>query len=225
MNTLAVKAFAGFLNLFVILSLCLFLPAWTFDFWQAWLFLASFFGPVLIITLYLLKRDPSLLQRRIKVGPISEHRTNQKVIQTVASISFILIVLIPGIDHRLHWSVVPAALAIIADVAIILGLSTVFLVFKENTFTSATIELAENQRVISTGPYAVVRHPMYLGALVFLGCVPIALNSWWALLAVPPLVAAIIFRLLDEERLLVDSLAGYSDYCREVQWRLLPHIW
>ena len=225
MITLAVKAFAGFLNLFVILCLCLFLPAWSLDFWQGWLFLVCFFGPVLIITLYLLRRDPSLLQRRIKVGPIAEQRKNQKVVQTCASASFIFMFLVPGIGHRLHLSSVPTALVIIADVAIIVGLTIVFLVFKENTFTSATIEIAENQKVISTGPYEVVRHPMYSGALIFLSFTPIALNSWWGVLALPPLVVAIIFRLLDEERLLTKNLEGYSEYCESVQWRLVPRIW
>ncbi len=225
MNLLPIKAFAGLLNLFVILALSLFLPAWTLDFWQAWLFLASFFGPVLAITLYLLKRDLGLLERRVKIGPVAEQKSSQKIIQAFASLFFLLVILIAGFDHRLHWSVVPSTLVVIADVFVVIGLLIVFFVFRENSFTSATVEVAATQKVVTTGPYAVVRHPMYSGAFLLLMFTPIALGSWWALLPVPALNGVIILRLLDEEKLLADGLTGYAGYCHQVQWRLIPHVW
>jgi protein-S-isoprenylcysteine O-methyltransferase Ste14 len=225
MNYLPFKAIAGFLNLFVIMSAELFIPAWTLDFWQAWLFLVSFFGPVLFITAYFLKRDPALIQRRMKVGPVAEQRLSQKLIQSFASLFFILVILVPGFDHRYQWSFVPSALVVASNLAVTSGLLIVFFVFRENTFSSAVVEVTEMQSVISTGPYSIVRHPMYSGAMIFLLFTPLALNSWWGLLAVPPLMAVIILRLLDEEKLLVEKLPGYKEYRAQVRWRLLPHMW
>jgi protein-S-isoprenylcysteine O-methyltransferase Ste14 len=225
MNKLLVKTFLGFVNLFTILALCLFLPAWTLEFWQAWLFLASFFLPILLFTFFLFKRDPRLLERRVKTGLLKETRPYQRFIQAFATVFFIALFLIPGFDHRFKWSTVPSFLVIVSDLAVASGLLIIFFVFRENTFTSAIVEVAKDQHVVSTGPYAVVRHPMYSGAILLLWFTPFALNSWWALLAVPPLVVVVIFRLLDEERYLIQQLAGYGEYCQMVRWKLIPGIW
>ena len=225
MTRLTRKAIAGFLNLLAVMALSLFLPAWTPDFWQAWLFLLSFFGPALAITLYLLKHDPGLLQRRVNAGPVAEQRPGQKIIQAFAGLFFVLIILIPGFDRRLHWSAVPPAFSVIADGFVVLGLVMVFLVFRENSFTSATIEVSDSQRVVTTGPYAIVRHPMYAGAFVLLLFTPPALGSLWAFTAVVPLLIVIVVRIFDEEKLLIAQLPGYREYCREVQWRLVPRLW
>ncbi len=222
---LTLKALAGFLNLLVILSLALFLPAWTLDYWQAWTYLIAFFGPVLFITLFFLRHDRALIGRRLKTGPIGEQRPAQKIIQTVASLCFILRFLMPGFDHRLRWSHVPATLSALADVGVISGLYVVFLVFKENTYTSAVVEVADAQKVISTGPYAIVRHPMYSGASVLVLCTPVALGSWVGLPFAFLLMLVIILRLLDEERFLRRSLPGYEEYCEKVRFRLVPGVW
>ena len=225
MNTLKAKALVGFLKLFVVMGLLLFLPAWSLNFREAWVFLIVFFVPVLLITLYFLKKDPDLIERRLKAGPFAEKRTSQKIIQLLASLFWVLCVLIPGFDHRFHWSQVPPFLVIAADVVILLALLVVYCVFRENRFTSAVVEVSIEQKVISTGPYAVVRHPMYSAGLLLFFSMPVALGSWWALLSALPMPVVIILRLLDEEKLLNQSLPGYKEYCQKVRYRLIPHIW
>jgi len=225
MKDLNKKAFVGLLQLFISMTVLLFLPAWTFYYWQAWVFLAVFFVPVLAITLYLTRKDPKLLERRTTGGPISEKEKNQKIIQSLASIAFIAVVVFPAIDHRRAWSRVPPYGVAAGDFLVALGLLAIFLVFKENTFTSAIIEVAAEQKVITTGPYALVRHPMYSGALVMLSGIPLALGSWWGLLTVIPMTMVIIWRLLDEEKFLARNLSGYSEYMKKVKYRLVPFVW
>ena len=193
-------------------AVLVFLPAGTLDYWQAWIFLGAFFAPVLVITIYLMKNDPGLLERRMTAGPLDEKETSQKVIQFLATIAFIAVMLVPALDHRFAWSAVPPYVVAVGDILVVLGFYFVFLVFKENTFTSALIELSTNQKVITTGPYALIRHPMYMGALIMLVGVPLALGSWWGLLTVVPMTLVIVWRLLGEEKFLVKNLAGYSEY-------------
>jgi protein-S-isoprenylcysteine O-methyltransferase Ste14 len=219
------KAFLGLFQLIAAMCLAVFLPAWTLDWWQAWVFLGVFFIAVLAITLYLMKKDPKLLERRVKAGPIAEKQTGQKVAQGVASLAFVALFVVAGFDHRLGWSTVPTSLALAGDVLVGLGLGTVFFVFRENTFASGTVEVGAEQKVVATGPYARVRHPMYSGGLVLLLGVPLALGSWWALLAVIPLALVIVWRLLDEEKLLAKDLPGYREYRNKVRHRLVPFIW
>jgi protein-S-isoprenylcysteine O-methyltransferase Ste14 len=136
-----------------------------------------------------------------------------------------LLLVVPGLDHRFSWSDVPPAAAIAGDLLMLLGWIGIFFVFRENSFTSSTIELAADQRVISTGPYAIVRHPMYATALVMLLGIPISLGSWWGVLVVIAILPALIWRLLDEERFLADHLSGYVAYQGRVRYRLVPGIW
>ena len=225
MNQLNIKAFAGLLQLFIAMCAMIFLPAWTLDYWQAWLFLVVFFVPPLAITIYLMKNDPKLLERRTTAGPGAEHERSQNIIQGLAALAFIAIFIVSTLDHRFGWSTVPAYVTALGDILVILGFYFVFLVFKENTFASGTIEVVAEQRVITTGPYALVRHPMYVGALVMLIGVPLALGSWWGLSAIVPMTIVLIFRLLDEEKFLAKNLAGYSEYQGKVRYRLLPLIW
>jgi protein-S-isoprenylcysteine O-methyltransferase Ste14 len=119
----------------------------------------------------------------------------------------------------------PPLITLGGDVLILLGFAGILLVFKENSFTSATIELASDQRVISSGPYAVVRHPMYAAALLMLSGLPIALGSWWGLLVIAAILPALIWRLLDEERFLAMNPSGYREYQDKVRYRLLPMVW
>ena len=225
MNELNKKAWEGLVFFLTALLLLLFLPAWTIYYWQAWVFWVVFSVSVIFITVYLMKKDPELLKRRVSAGPAAEKETSQKLIQFLAQFAFLAVIIVPPLDHRFLWSAVPLYLNIIGDVLVVGGLYIVFLVFKQNTFTSATIEVAENQKVISTGPYAVVRHPMYSGAFIMLLGIPLALGSWWGLIAVGLLVIAIIWRLLDEEKFLAKSLAGYTEYKAKVKFRLMPFIW
>jgi protein-S-isoprenylcysteine O-methyltransferase Ste14 len=225
MKNLTGQAFLGLLQLVVLLGVFLFFPGWTFNYWQAWVFLLVFTTSVFLITFYFLKKDPSLIQSRLKAGPAAEQEKSQKIIQGLASLFFILPFITASIDHRLSWSSVPTWLVLLGDVVVALGLYIVFLVFRENTFTSATIEVKDEQRVISTGPYAVIRHPMYAGAFLMLLGIPLALGSWWAFIFVFLLFAAIVWRLLEEEKFLSKNLAGYEDYRRKVRYRLLPFVW
>jgi protein-S-isoprenylcysteine O-methyltransferase Ste14 len=225
MKTLTGQAFLGLVQLVLILAIFLFLPGWSFNYWQAWVFLAVFSISVFFITLYFLKQDPNLIQSRLKAGPGAEQQKRQKIIQALASIFFILPFITASIDHRLGWSEVPIWLVLMGDLLVALGLYIVFLVFKENTFTSATIEVANEQKVISTGPYAVIRHPMYSGAFIMLLGIPLALCSWWAFIFVFLLFAAIVWRLLEEEKFLSKNLPGYMAYRQKVRYRLIPFIW
>lgn len=225
MKNLTGQAFLGLVQLILMLAIFLFLPGWSFNYWQAWVFLAVFSVSVLLITLYFLKQDPSLIQSRLKVGPVAEQQKSQKVIQSLAAIFFILPFIASSIDHRLGWSKIPVWLVLLGDVLVALGLYVVFLVFRENTFTSATVEVTNEQNVISTGPYAVIRHPMYSGAFIMLLGTPLALGSWWAFIFVFLLFAAIVWWLLEEEKFLSKNLPGYTSYRQKVRYRLLPFIW
>lgn len=225
MDTLNKKAFEGLIFFIVAMAALIFLPAWTVNYWQAWIFLAVFTLSVLAITVWLMKHDPKLLQRRVNAGSAAEKEKSQKIIQFVAQIAFIAIIVFPPLDHRLGWSSVPSFAAIIGDVLVVLGLYIVFLTFKENSFTSAIIEVGAEQKVVSTGPYSIVRHPMYIGALIMLLGLPVALGSFWGILMIIPITATIIIRLLQEEKFLSKNLPGYLDYKTKVKSRLLPWVW
>jgi len=225
MSSLHRQAFGGLSILILVMASLLFVAAGTLDYWQAWTFLAVYFAASLAITLYLIKKDPALLARRMSGGPFAEKEPAQKIIMSIASIGFVGLVVLPAIDHRLHWSQMSAYAALAGDALVLLGWLGTFLVFRENSFSSATIELAADQTVISTGPYAWVRHPMYVAGLVMLLGGPIALGSWWSTLIVVAILPALIWRLIDEERFLLRNLPGYADYCDRVRYRLVPLIW
>jgi protein-S-isoprenylcysteine O-methyltransferase Ste14 len=219
------QALAGLLRFLIGLALLLFLPAWTLRYWQAWIFLSVFSSSVLAITVYLMEKDPKLLQRRMNAGPVAEKEKSQRIIQWVTSIAFIAMFVFSAIDHRFEWSSVPVYATAAGDVLVAIGLLIIFFVFRVNSFTSGIIEVDTEQRVISTGLYALVRHPMYIGALVMLLGVPPALGSWWGLCAVVVITAAIGWRLVEEENFLAKELPGYTKYRDKVKYRLIPFIW
>jgi protein-S-isoprenylcysteine O-methyltransferase Ste14 len=224
MISLNVKAWLGNFFLGVAMGALLFATAGTVHYWQGWLFLAVFLGAAIVITAHLANHDPALLRRRLAGGPMAEPETSQKVIMLFASIGFLGLLLVPALDHRFGWSSVPAPVVIAGNVLVAVGFAVVLRVFRENTFTSARIEIAQEQRVITTGPYALVRHPMYAGAFLYLLGMPLALGSYWGLLVLVPMTAVVIWRLFDEEGLLARGLPGYADYQRSVRWRLIPGI-
>ncbi len=207
------------------MALLLFVPAGTIDYWQGWLFMAVFVGATTAITVYLAIKDPKLLERRMSAGPTAETEPLQKVLMFFAMTGFIALLVLPALDHRFGWSPVPAYISLAADVLILVSFFVVFIVLKANTYAASTIQIAEGQKVISTGPYALIRHPMYAGALPLLIGVPLALGSWWGLFALMLFLPALIWRLLDEEKFLKQNLAGYADYCRKVRYRMVPFIW
>ena len=225
MTKLNQKALASVLGVLIAMALLLFAPAETIHYWQAWVFLAVYAMCSLAITIYLMKRDPGLLERRLRGGPIAEKKPIQKIIQSVTALGFVAMLVVPAVDHRFGGSGLPAVVVLAGDVLLVGGFLMVFFVFRENTFASATVEVAREQRVISTGPYALVRHPMYAGSLVWLIGMSLALGSEWGPLVLLLMLPALIWRLLDEEKLLTDNLPGYWEYCQTVRYRLLPHVW
>ncbi len=219
-NTLAKLAFFQLL-----IAVLLFLPAWTLHFWQAWLFWMVFTAAQLTITLYFLRTDPHLIENRLQAGPRAESRPAQKLILFFAVILSLALVILPGLDHRFGWSVVPVPLVLLGDLGVVAGMSITFFVFRANTHAAATVKVEENQQVISTGLYGIVRHPMYFGALVLFIATPLALGSFWTILVVPLLFAVLALRLLDEERFLRANLPGYTAYCQKVRFHLIPSLW
>ena len=219
------KTIAGFVQLIALLALLLFAPAWTLHYWQAWVYLAVFAISSLAITVDLWQHDRELLERRLKAGPGSEGRKSQNWIQALASLCFIALLVIPSLDRRFEWSRLPVALVAAGNLLVMTGFFVVYRVFRANSYTAGTIEIAEHQTVISTGPYAVVRHPMYSGALILLLGTPMALGSLWGLLPLIPMTVVIVARLLDEEKVLAEGLRGYRDYCQKIRFRLIPSIW
>jgi len=224
-GTLRAKAFLGLAQLAVALGVAMFLSAGTMRWVNGWVFLLVFVGASLVVTLYLMKHDPGLLARRLEAGPAAEKRPRQQLIQVFASAGFLGVMIVPGLDHRHGWSRVPLPFVVLGELLVCAGLIIIFFVFKENSYASSTIEVGAGQKVIDTGPYARVRHPMYTGALIMLAGVPLALGSWWGLLTLVPLVGIVVWRLLDEEVLLGQQLAGYEDYRRRTRHRLIPHVW
>lgn len=222
---LLARAFVGFVFLFLVIASVLFGFAGTLHDERAWVMLAMFFGCAGVITVWLWFRDKALLERRVKAGPGSEPDRIQNVVQGLAGLVFLATFAVPGLDRRFGWSHVPLAVSLAGNGMVAIGFLIVFLTFRENTFTAGTIEIAEGQYVIDSGPYAVVRHPMYAGALVMIAGIPLALGSWWGLIPAALLVPIIVWRLLREETYLAANLPGYDAYRGRVRHRLAPIFW
>jgi protein-S-isoprenylcysteine O-methyltransferase Ste14 len=224
-KSLYTKALLSVVALAVSMGLLLFVAAGTTHYWQAWVYLGIFTGASLLTTLYLMKKDPALLKRRMRGGPTAEREPAQKVIMLFASLGFIGLLIVPALDHRLGWSTLPLPMVTAGHGLVAIGFYFIFLVYRENTFTSATIEVAESQKVISTGPYSVVRHPMYASAFLYFLGTPFALGSYWGLLALVFMMSSLIWRLSAEEKFLAKNLPGYTEYQKQIQFRLVPYVW
>ena len=206
----------------IFLGLMLFLPAGSLDFWQAWIYCGVLIIPVSFVVFYFLKYDPELLERRMRM---KEKEEKQKTIVKLGIIIFFIGFIIPGLDYRYHWSNVPVYLVIAANAFVLAGYIFIFLVLRENSYASRIIEVEKGQHVITTGPYAIVRHPMYLGVLVMYLFTPLALGSYWAIIFFLPLIPLLVSRLLNEEELLLRELPGYGEYCQKMKYHLIPFIW
>lgn len=206
----------------IIIAAMLFWPAGTFDYWQGWMWLAVLTLALAFILVYLAQRDPALLDRR---GRYSETRPEQRIIIALSALLYLAAFLLPGFDKRFGWSDVPAWVSIAAQIVVTASLAFIFLVYKINTYASRVIEVQEEQQVITSGPYALVRHPMYLGMLLMIIFSPLALGSWWAVLPTLALPFILAARAKDEEALLADELKGYREYMQKTRYRLFPGIW
>ncbi|UCD06176.1 MAG: isoprenylcysteine carboxylmethyltransferase family protein [candidate division WOR-3 bacterium] len=206
----------------VVMGLLFFGAAGTFRFWQAWVFMAILFIPMFFVVLYLIRNDPALIERRMRTR---EREPFQKKSQIISTILYLLAFLIPGLDHRFGWSSLPVAVVIVADVFVFLGYLLFILVLRENSYASRVVDVEVDQKVVSTGPYSLVRHPMYFAALMIFFFSPAALGSLWALFAIIPATSLLVPRIIEEERLLSRELSGYESYKQKVRYRLIPMVW
>src|SRR4051812_45898806 len=198
-DDLAKRAFGGFARFQIALALMIFLPAWSLAYWQGWTYWLLFGASCVVITLYFLRHDRALIARRMQAGPGAETEPRQKLILTFASVALVAMYVISPLDYRFGWSIVPAWLAVLADAIVAISFYGFFLTFRQNAFAAATITVENEQRVISTGLYAIVRHPMYACAVPLFLATPVALGSWWGLVPAALLLALLVWRLLDEE--------------------------
>ena len=209
----------------VMFGLMLFLPAATFNYWQAWVFLVVFGLSTLIPSIYLLRTNPAALERRMRTGPTAETRPVQKVVIVVAGLSLVALIVVSALDYRFGWSTVPASISVVGDVLVAFGLGVAMLVVIQNGYAASTITVESGQKLVSTGLYAFVRHPMYAGTVIEMLGIPLALGSYWGLVFVVPGLIGLAVRIGDEERLLKQELDGYSEYVQKVHYRLVPYVW
>lgn len=219
---LAAKAVVRLVAGFIILLAVLLLPAGTVAYWEVWVYMAILFVPMTLALVFLLKTDPELLERRMRT---KEKSPEQSFIVKLGSVCYAIAFLLPGFDRRFGWSDVSVAAVVMADVLVLLGYGLCILVVRENRYASRVVEVEQGQRVVTTGPYAIVRHPMYLGVLVMFLFTPVALGSWWALIPALPMAAVLVARIRNEEQLLAKELQGYQEYTRITRYRLIPGIW
>lgn len=197
-------------------------PAGTLAFWQAYVYGAVIMIPMAFVVFYFLRNDPEFLQHRLKVR---EAEKTQKWITAVGSFAYVAGFLLPGFDRRFGWSQVPTAAVLAADVLVLLGYLFIVYVFRINRYASRVIEIQQGQKVITIGPYAVVRHPMYVGVIVMMLSTPIALGSYWAFVPFSLVPLTFIVRIRNEEKVLSEQLPGYKEYCAHTRFRLLPYVW
>lgn len=224
MKTIAKMLLSGLVELAVFGSI-LFLAAFTFDYWQAWVFLSVFALSTWIPGVYLFRTNPVAHQRRMRGGPAAETRSAQKVVMGGWWVSLAATVVLSALDHRFGWSRVPAAICLAGDVLVAVGLLWGVLVVVQNSYAAATVRVEEGQKLASTGLYGLVRHPMYTGNLIMNAGIPLALGSYWGLVFLIAGVIVLASRIRDEETLLQEELAGYREYMQKVPYRLLPLIW
>lgn len=221
-KSLAVKAIIRFLSGLLIIGCFLFIPAGTFNYWNGWLFIGSIFIPMIFVLIYLLIKDPELLEKRFKT---KEKEKEQRFIQKIGIAPTIIGFLLPGFDYRFNWSNVPMWLVVIATILVVSGYILFIIVMKQNSYASRVIEIQQNQKVIDYGLYSKVRHPMYLAAIIIMLSSPLVLGSYYALISMALYPLIIIFRIKNEEEVLKKGLAGYDEYLKKVKYRLIPLIW
>ena len=223
--TTAPKILVSQLAEFVASGFALFLPAGTFNYWQAWVFLVVLVLSTWIPTIYGLRTNPDALERRMRGGPTAETRLLQKVVIAGLYLSLAAMLVVSALDHRFGWSWVPTAICLVGDVLVAVGLGVVMLVVIQNSYAAVTVQVQEGQKLVSTGLYGMVRHPMYTGNVITMIGIPLALGSYWGLVFVVPGLIVLALRIRDEEKLLQEGLSGYREYTQKVRYRLMPLMW
>ncbi len=214
--------FVRFILMLLILGLVFFLSAGTIKYREAWAYIVTISIPMMIFGTYMFRHDPKFLERRMKT---EEKRKQQKLIQKAGTLPFLLVYLLPGLDKRFGWSDLPFSIALTGLALVLLGYLVILYVFMTNSYASRVVEVEKEQKVITTGPYALVRHPMYVGVIFFYGVTPIALGSCWAMIPSLLILPILVLRIKDEEKELLENLAGYREYAQKVKYRLLPFVW
>ncbi|ORV06361.1 methyltransferase family protein [Mycobacterium celatum] len=224
METFAKTALSAALGL-TAFGLMLFLPAGTFHYWQAWVFLAVFAVTTWIPSNYLMRTNPAALERRMHAGPMAETRMLQRIVISIALMSMAATIVLSALDHRFGWSSVPTTVCLVGDVLVAIGLGIAMLVVIQNSYAAANVTVESDQDVITTGLYGLVRHPMYTGNVIMMAGIPLALGSYWGLMLLIPGIAVLAIRIRDEEELLTHELTGYREYTDQVRYRLVPYVW
>lgn len=222
MKSLIKKIIIRFSLLPLLIGLLILIPAGTYNYWQVYLYLAVIIIPMMLVLLFFIKNDPRFLERRTRT---KEKEKQQKIIQFVFSFFFFSGYIISGLDKRFGWSDIPTNIVVLADIFVLLGYILVFFVFKQNSYASRIVEVEKNQQVISTGLYAYVRHPMYIGIIIMFIPTTIALGSYWGVIPMLTIPLAMVLRILNEEKVLRNELTGYKEYCQKTRYRLIPFIW
>ena len=222
MKSLIKKIIIRFSLLPIILGLIILVPAGTFNYWQFYVYIAVLVIPMTYVLFYFLKNDPQFLERRAKT---KEKEKTQRIIQITFSLFFLSAFIISGFDRRFGWSNIPLSIILLANFVSLFGYLIVFIVFKQNSYASRVVEVDNSQKVISTGIYSIVRHPMYVGVIIMWIPIPIALGSYWGLIPIATIPFALVLRILNEESVLIRELPGYKEYCQKTKYRLIPFLW
>jgi protein-S-isoprenylcysteine O-methyltransferase Ste14 len=219
---LALNALTKFIFGLILVGLLLFLPAGSFAYPNGWLFIGLLFVPMLFLGVVLLIKSPKLLEKRLGA---KEKENTQKSVVAVSGLLFVVGFVIAGLDYRFGWSNVPTWVVIAASVVLLISYALYAEVMRENAYLSRTIEVQENQKVVDTGLYGIIRHPMYAVTIWLFLAIPIVLGSWWSLMIFLPYVAVIVIRIQNEEKVLEAGLEGYTDYKKRVKYRIIPFVW
>lgn len=225
MNPLHRQAIGQGVSGLVFFIALIFLTAGTWEYWQGWVFLAVFAASTTAFTIYLAIYDKPLLERRMKAGPWHEQERSQQVIVSLVFVAFFAFMILPILDYRHGLSRVPAWVSLVGNAIIVLSYLAIFRVIRANSWAASNIRVEVDQRVIDTGPYAYVRHPMYAAAIWLFVGIPLALGSWWSVALLILFLPVLLWRLLDEENILARNLSGYTEYMSRVKYRLIPRVW
>ncbi len=207
------------------MAVLLFIPAGTLQYWQAWLYLTAFMGSATLVTIDLMLNNRALLERRLRAGPSAENGPTQRAIIRAAAVAFAILLTLPGIEHRLGYAGSNVVASVAGNGLVLFGFAIVWRVYRENSFAAATVRVEDPQLLVSSGPYAIVRHPMYSGVACCTAGTPLALGSTWAALPAFTLILLLVWRIHEEERVLTAELPGYAEYTSHVRHRLLPLLW
>ncbi len=224
LKSLILPSIRNFLNGVIALGVVLFLLAGTLNYWQAWVFTILFMAMVTQQGIYLSLKDPELLERRKQIAPAGES-TRQKIFIIIGLLGDVCLIVFSALDHRFGWSQMSPFVSLLGDGLVVLSFLVYYLVFRVNSYAASSIQTFESQKVISTGPYARVRHPKYVGDIILIVGIPLALGSWWGLAFIVLVIPALVWRILDEEKLLKKDLPGYVEYTQKVRYRLVPYLW